>query len=269
VSDFRLDKYEVTVGRFRRFVESYDAWRADHPAPGEGARPKPHPLADVSGWDPEWDAELPATGAEVAASLRYSPEGSGPSLSSWRPEPESAEAERYPINRVNWYLAFAFCLWDGAWLPTEAEWEYAAAGGDEQRVYPWGGEATDILGLPANYMSANYMNKLGRDPGLLIPVGSFPSGNGKWGHCDLAGSVTEWVLDWWAELYVVPCENCATLIPEISSIVVNGEPATYRVIRGGDYGSDAAGLVTTYRATMLPGDGEGTGSGLRCARPAQ
>jgi hypothetical protein len=53
VSAYSLDKYPVTVGRFRRFVEAY---AAGAPAPGNGA----HPLIPGSGWDPSWDANLPA-----------------------------------------------------------------------------------------------------------------------------------------------------------------------------------------------------------------
>lgn len=247
VSDFRLDKYEVTVGRFRRFVESFDAWRADHPQPGEGARAEPHPLAQASGWDPAWEGDLPATGAAVAESVGGS---DGTYLRSWRQEPESPEAERYPINWVTWYVAFAFCVWDGGWLSTEAEWEYAAAGGSEQRPYPWG-EADSNTILPANYAGNHFT--------LQLPVGSEPLGNGKWGHSDLAGSVQEWVIDWRAEAYPVPCEDCANLTPT----VFPSSGLAYRVLRSGSWGSAGAEeLATTNRASDTP-DGH---HGVRCAR---
>ena len=45
------------------------------------------------------------------------------------------------MNCVNWFEAYAFCIWDGGFLPSDTEWEYAAAGGSLQREYPWGSTA--------------------------------------------------------------------------------------------------------------------------------
>ena len=98
--------------------------------------------------------------AEVHSSVVIFPGGAGAN-------------EQLPMNCVNWYEAFAFCIWDGARLPTENEWELAAAGGSDNRVFPWGGDAlTPNLALyncPAGCANG-FIN--------LSPVGSKPAGAG-------------------------------------------------------------------------------------------
>ncbi len=123
VSDFRLDRYEVTVARFRRFAAAYS------PAlvPSGGGR-DPNDPSDL-GWDPAWNALLPADAHALTEGLKCDA-----FLQTWTDEPDANELN--PINCVTWYEAFAFCAWDGARLPTEAEWNFAASGGNEQRVYP-------------------------------------------------------------------------------------------------------------------------------------
>ena len=128
-----------------------------------------------------------------------------------------AADENRPINCLSWYEAMAFCAWDGGYLPTEAEWNYAAAGGDQQRAYPWSSPASAVAldGTHASYRDATN-NCVGDGmPGCAVTdlavVGSKPAGVGRWGQVDLAGNVYEWTRDWFDANYPVPCMDCANL----------------------------------------------------------
>ncbi|HEY5961751.1 MAG TPA: SUMF1/EgtB/PvdO family nonheme iron enzyme, partial [Polyangiaceae bacterium] len=133
IDDFYLDKYEVTVGRFRAFLGAYDAWRSlFHPNANDGVHE--HPTIIGSGWNNAWNPNLPANAEAFADSQHL---GYCGTKSTWTAT-VGTTSENYPINCVTWYEAFAFCIWDGARLATEAEWQYVAGGGSENRRYPWG-----------------------------------------------------------------------------------------------------------------------------------
>ena len=94
----------------------------------------------------------------------------------------------HPIVRIKWAHADSFCKWAGGRLPTEAQWEYAARGGEEGFIYPSGNFLT--------HEDANYEDTGGRDRwDYTSPAGSFPPN--AYGLYDMAGNVWEWVADWY------------------------------------------------------------------------
>lgn len=226
VSDFRLDRFEVTVSRFRAFVAAYPG---NKPLPGDGA----HPEVPESGWDAAWDGMLPADKAALEGSIgdRYC----APPDLSWTPQPGAGDNR--PMNCVSWFLASAFCIWDGGRLPTDTERNYAGAGGVEQRFYPWSNPPTSSL---IDAFHAVYDGILSEDVGSRSPLG-----DGKWRQADLAGNVEEWTSD------IVP----SRWSPDW------GE----RPLRGGTYYDTPIWLFTFSGWTLDPTYADPS-IGFRCAR---
>jgi formylglycine-generating enzyme required for sulfatase activity len=255
VSAFRLDTYEVTVARFRQFVNAGMGTQATAPAPGAGA----HAHIPSSGWDASWNADLASNTATLEMFVKCEA-----AHQTWTDTPGANES--LPINCITWYDAMAFCIWDGGYLPTEAEWNYAAAGGDEQRAYPWSSPPSSLVN-DCSY--ANYFDLAtggfcaggtsnGMMSGAVNRVGSeSPMGDGRWGQADLGGNVWEWVLDGYATPYLAPCTDCASLDPA----------APERVFRGGDFRNDAPSLRGATRDNYPPAVRQ-VDHGVRCARGA-
>jgi formylglycine-generating enzyme required for sulfatase activity len=245
LSPFRLDEFEVTVGRFRRYFDAYDG----------------SPLAEGAGWDPNipgsgwqtaWNAELQPDKRSLDSAL------AGNLFSTWTTTPGLGET--LPITFVTWYEAFAFCAWDGGRIPTEAEWEFAAAGGEQNRLYPWGSKDPDsdaslaVLGCSA-----------GGNPDKctlsdLLPVGSRPAGVGFFGQMDLGGSIQEPVLDLWNGSFYSTVSASSVNVANL-----NAGSGGLRVMRGGNFAQSGSLLRVASRAAIGPAT-RAYYLGIRCAR---
>jgi formylglycine-generating enzyme len=250
ITSFRLDKYLVTVGRFRGFVT---AWNVGYrPAAGSGKHAHLNAgrglNASAGGYEPGWVAGDDANVAPTSANLAC---GTGSALDFATFTDTAGDQEDLPINCVNWYESYAFCIWDGGFLPSEAEWEYAAAGGSQQREYPWG---SIDPGMGNEYAIYGYYT--GFNMSGIAPVGTAALGAGYWGQLDLAGELFEWNLDWYAT-YADPCLDCTAARTTIG-----------RVIRGGYFQFGGPSLLLPPDRIFggsLPSDREAA-AGFRCAR---
>lgn len=117
---------------------------------------------------------------------------------------DESRFDEHPVVQVTYAEAQKYCAWRGKRLPTEAEWEYAAKGGSEQRIYPWGNDTPrcncDIATLKANYLKCTTAAGIDEASTLGGPtrVASdlFRGDVSAHGVHDLAGNVREWVEDW-------------------------------------------------------------------------
>ncbi|HWP23028.1 MAG TPA: formylglycine-generating enzyme family protein, partial [Candidatus Binatia bacterium] len=228
LSAYSIDRHETTNAEFAEFA-SVTGHVTD-------------PERSGVGWD--WDGEWRE---KKNADWRH-PHG---------PESSIQGLDRHPVVQVSWNDARAYCRWRGKRLPTEAEWEHAARGYD-RRVYPWGNEPPR---KETRYRASYGYDRCCRADGgdgyfFTAPVGSFPGGRSPFGIEDMAGNVWEWVEDTFDEDFYrkSPPTN-----------PVNNSNGERKVIRGGGWGNDPAGLRSTLRHANPPDIGLSM-VGFRCAR---
>lgn len=266
VSSFRLDKYDVTVGRFRQFVNAWNAgWlpsagsgKHTHLNGGQGLADSGNPGTYETGWVASDNSQIALTNDNLVGT---STKGADP-YATWTNTEGTQES--LPMNCVNWYEAYAFCIWDGGFLPSEVEWEYSAAGGNLQRESPWGsttpGTTCPGVGCQIAIYNCNYPSGSRICTGVanIAPVGYASLGAGAWGQLDMVGEIVQWNLDWYKDddTLVSPCTDCAYLAA-----------ASGRVMRGGIYSAWSEGANLSSVRRMSGGPSGRTGMiGFRCAR---
>ncbi len=209
LNSFDIGKFEVTYSEFKKFV-------------------------DATGY--LTDAEQPDT---VRRKHGLPPRGI--SNGTWKMyannKPVPANDSMSPVGNISWNDAMAYCDWLGKQtgkkfrLPTEAEWEYAARGGNKSKNYTYVGG--NNIGEVAWYL--DNADKTSHTVGRKMP--------NELGIYDMAGNVREWCADWYTDTYykVSPADNPA-----------GPERGSRRVLRGGSWGSAKERMRMTYRNYEFP-----------------
>jgi formylglycine-generating enzyme required for sulfatase activity len=240
VSAFNLDRYPVTVGRFRSFLNAGGGTSAKPPAAGAGV----HPKNAGTGWDPAWNANLVGTTAELSTALNCNAPFFNP---PWTAAPGANEHQ--PITCLTWYEAFAFCAWDGGRLPTYAESNFASSGGSDQRFYPW---SVPPMAATVDTSYAVYC-PLGGCKGPADVGTKSPKGDARWLQADLTGNVSHFVLDAYGSL-PLPCVDCVNFA------------GSARAIRGGDFSETDPSFVQSVWVGSIGPTTRDVRFGVRCAR---
>ncbi|MDG1653571.1 MAG: formylglycine-generating enzyme family protein [Flavobacteriaceae bacterium] len=243
VDAFWMDQTEVTNAQFKAFVDATGYVTTAEKKPNWEELKKELPP----------DTPKPNDSLLQAASLVFEATSGPVNLNdygawwrwkpkaSWRnPKGKGSTLEGkmdHPVVHISWYDAQAYAAWVGKRLPTEAEWEWAASGGQNGAKYPWGDEPITKGPVKANAWEGSfpYQNSLQDQFFYTAPVGSFEPN--PFGLFDMAGNVWEWCSDWYDFTYYESFQNKKTSNPK-------GPDAPYdpyqpylrqKVMRGGSF----------------------------------
>jgi formylglycine-generating enzyme required for sulfatase activity len=218
---FRIDLHEVQNSMFEKFVRA-----TRYQTTAELQR-------SGNAWLPGRDRPIPFAHHTLAGLAWQSPSKVG-----------SAAGPTHPVTQVSWHDAEAYCKWAGKRLPTEAEWEKAARGGEDQRIFPWGA-TWDIT-----------KSNIGSLIGTTTEVGRYISGVSPYGVFDMSGNVKEWVADWYHADYYREGPERNPMGPKTG---------IHRVVRGGSWLEDSLSSRVASRWRQAPGYTNNT-YGIRCAK---
>lgn len=237
VDGFWMDATELTNEEFARFVKATGYVTIAERTPTAEEFPGAPPENLVAGstvFTPTKDAvsldnHYQWWRYQKGANWRQ-PEGPGSSIKG---------RDKYPVVQIAYDDAIAYAQWAGKRLPTEAEWEFAARGGQTGKLYAWGDDFRPNDKPVANTYQGKFPTKdVGADGFTgIAPVASFaPNGYGLY---DVGGNVWEWVSDWYAANYYEQLARAGGIARNPRGPAKSFDPAEpgapKRVHRGGSF----------------------------------
>jgi formylglycine-generating enzyme required for sulfatase activity len=249
---FFLDKFEVTVARFKGWIA------AGKPAPCNSGTCS----VDIPGGPYEARMKWSSTWNGAASFTKAGWDDPGTciaGIAGTSPELHFRKADDLPINCVTWFQAVAFCAWDGGKrLPTWYEWTRAARGANGQRIYPWGNIPPDcthaIYGRTDTFGGCGFADRPGVTVAGVTPEGIF----------DMGGNVFERTFDYLPGALSLDA-GVDPLGPACSKPVDEYEECT--AVRGGGWNRPEADVANEYSRAIDKGEWF-DGTGFRCARTA-
>ncbi len=257
VDGFWMDRTPVTNADFAAFVEAtgYVTYSERPPAPelypdADPALLVPGSLVFRKPPGPVGLSDYRAWWAYVPGASWRHPDGPGSGIEG---------RETHPVVHIAYEDALAYAAWAGKALPLETEWEFAARGGLDGAIYPWGDEPTLDGRIMANTWQGRFPWENLQTDGYegTSPVGAFPP-NG-YGLFDVVGNVWEWTSSPW---------QVGEPRPEGGGCCHGGGPseALRRVVKGGSH-LCAPNYCLRYRPAARQGetvDSSTSHIGFRC-----
>lgn len=244
VEGFWLDETPVTNAQFKTFVDATGYMTTAEKAPA---------LAEIMAQVPPGTPE-PAPELLVPASLVFMPSKGPISLRNhfiwweWKPGadwkhplgPDSSIVgkEDYPVVQISWFDAVAYANWAGKRLPTEAEWEYAARGGQREVKYVWGNEEFSEENPQANIWQGKFPYNSTKEGGYFGTTAVKTFKPNPFGLYDMSGNVWQWCSDLYhVNYYAEQAEKGVSVNPQgpLTSFDPEEPFASKRVHRGGSF----------------------------------